>query len=294
MLLVVVLAVGVGALAVLAYRSTAPQPRAAAPEPVPSFTFGSRSPSPTPTAVPAPTPTPAEVAAASVPDRSAERFLSAGSGAMWRGVAGACGATEPLIERSTDGGQTWVDVTPRYRGVRQMAALEVFAPTEAEMIASVGDDCATQALRTFTQGRFWDDYPDLLAAYHYIDPGDAATVVTPDGVIPAPCADARSLRAEGGLLALVCNGSAWVWSGEIWNALPATGVIALDVAGDDVVVAYSAPDSCAGVAVTRFIGAVPSGGESVGCAEGADPATPAAVSVRDAAILWSGDTVFRL
>src|SRR3546814_11031113 len=91
---------------------------------------------------------------------------------MWRGIAGECGAAAPLIERSGDGGQSWEDVTPGYRGIGQVISLDSFAGTEAETVARMGAGCETQALRTFTQGEFWEPYPEVLAASRYADPAE--------------------------------------------------------------------------------------------------------------------------
>lgn len=286
--LVMLLALGVGALALLAYQRTAPQQSQGSSEPVPSFAFGDRTPTPTPTASP-----PVSDGEA-VGTRAEERFLSVGSQAMWRSTAGECGAVEPLVERSNDGGQTWVDVTPRYLGIGQVAALNAFTAADAELVAAMGTACETQALRTFTQGDFWESYPDVLTASRYVDLADATIVSTPAGQLTAPCADPRSLRAEGDLIALVCDGSAWTWSADAWSALPAPSVLALDVVDGAVVIAHVTPDSCSGVAVSRFPATDAATLEPVACAEAADPTTPVALDAQDVLFLWSGPTLFRL
>ena len=120
-----------------------------------------------------------------------------GSGALWRGTAGACGGAAPTLERSRDGGDTWNDVTPRYLGIGQLLSVEAFAGSEAQIVARMGDDCELQALRTFTQGRFWESHPEALAASTYVDPADPTKVVIADADVTAPCATPWGARTDG-------------------------------------------------------------------------------------------------
>ena len=191
----VVAAIGVGTLVASAYEHAAPVPHSGEAAPVPTFTLGVTTPTPTPT----PTPEPAPQLA-----RDTERFLAAGPGAWWRGVAGACGRTPPRVERSTDNGETWTDVTPLYTGAAQLAALSSVGQTEAELVVGVGPDCAPQALRTYTQGEFWEPFPEVLAAYRYVNLADPALVQLRAAASAAPCGDARGLRGQGEVAALVC------------------------------------------------------------------------------------------
>ena len=177
------------------YEHAAPVPHSGEAAPVPTFTLGVTTPTPTPT----PTPEPAPQLA-----RDTERFLAAGPGAWWRGVAGACGRTPPRVERSTDNGETWTDVTPLYTGAAQLAALSSVGQTEAELVVGVGPDCAPQALRTYTQGEFWEPFPEVLAAYRYVNLADPALVQLRAAASAAPCGDARGLRGQGEVAALVC------------------------------------------------------------------------------------------
>ncbi|MFI8594005.1 hypothetical protein ACIGCK_06185 [Microbacterium sp. NPDC078428] len=232
------------------------------------------SPSGEPSAEPTPTATPLEPV-----ERAQERFLAEGSeGVLWRAVAGSCAeGIAPVIERSTDGGLTWNDVTPLYRDIRQVAALSPLAGTQAEVVASLGDDCETQLMRTFTQGRFWEPYPDELAAASYIEPADAATVVLGGEPVAAPCAQARSLAAQEGTAALVCDAEVFTWDGADWAAAGIADAVA-------VTLADSVP-----VAVTRAPGC---GGLQVGST--CTPADPAAPTAASASLLWNADALIPL
>lgn len=280
---VVVLAIVAVVLVVLAMQrvsgADAPEHTAA---PVP--TFGADT-----SATPSPTPEPTS-SAASLYDRSQERFLSIGSGVMWRGVAGACASAEPLLERSTDGGETWTDVTPRYLEIGSLSAVSAFAGAEGEIIASMGAECEVQALRTFTQGQFWAPYPDVLAASTYVDPTDAGSIMRPGGPVAAPCNDARRLRSAGGLTALVCEGVAYVLGADAaWQPLSTDSVTALAVSDGGVIVSHRTA-SCTGLTVTSFEDATNATIEELGCLEVTDPAAPTALIVTDDTLFaWSGD-----
>lgn len=253
------------------------------PNTVPSFTLGVTTPTPEITSEPPAQPAPVQ--------QTSERFLSLGSSAWWRATAGGCGVAEPIIERSVDGGATWSDVTPRYLGIAQVQSLTAFSAVDAEMVAAVGPACEVQALRTYTDGEFWEPYPDVLAVSRYLETDNAGVAVIAGESLPTPCADAAGFRASGDTVALVCNGSAWLRGTTGWTALPPGNVAALTVTGTDVLVAHR-DASCAGVAVSRVSADDPAAAEPVGCVDGADPALPLAVATLGAdVVVWAGNSL---
>ncbi|WP_248240068.1 hypothetical protein [Microbacterium kunmingense] len=255
----------------------------AAPNPVPTFTLGVTTPTPTPTWE-APSPEPQA-------SRADERFLTTGSAVWWRGVAGECGVTEPVIERSDDGGATWTDVTPRYLGIGEVMAMNAFSAADAEMVAAMGPTCEVQALRTYTGGEFWEPYPEVLAASRYLDSADPSLVILLGEPVPAPCPAPTGLRTSGDTAALICDGVAWTRTGANWTPLTPTGVAALTLVGPDIVLAH-ADASCDGTAVSRVAENDLAGPQPVGCAAGTDPASPTAVTIRDGDLLvWSRDAL---
>ncbi|MCR2824246.1 hypothetical protein [Microbacterium sp. zg.Y909] len=272
------LAVGAVALSSAALQHGTPAPATATAAPAPTFTLG-----------PQPVASPTTDAAPPAPDApvfthpgAEERFLSIGPEAMWRASAGECGVTPPLVERSVDGGETWTDVTPTYRGIGQVRSLNAFAGTEAEMIADMGDDCETQYLRTFTQGRFWEPYPELLERATYISPMEPGVIITADGQIDAPCADPWSFRSSGGAVALICDATAFRLANEEWEpVVDAAGTLALD--GGDLLVAHS-DTSCGGLSVTRFGDQA----SSEGCLETSELGAVAAATAGPQTVTWSG------
>ncbi|MCK6079055.1 hypothetical protein KZX37_00310 [Microbacterium sp. EYE_5] len=271
--LVVALAVGVAGLVALALDRGRGDNTVREARPLPTLTPGT-----TPDAEASPTP---EATASPIAAPGAdERFLAAGTDTLWRATAGACGDTAPTVERSDDDGESWVDVTPTYRGIAQVRDLLPFAETEADLVADVDADCETQALRTFTQGTFWSPYEELLPESTYLD---GATAVIDGEPVDAPCETPWSLRAGGDIAALICDGTAWaIESGETSEL--GDGVIALDVLDGDVVAALVTPD-CDGVQLAA-LAPEPADLECVS----AEVSSPAALALSSDAIrLWAGD-----
>lgn len=256
---------------------------AAGPNPVPSFTLG----------VTTPTPTPSPEAATPAPEssRADERFLTTGNDVWWRGIAGECGVTEPLIERSDDGGATWSDITPRYLGIGQIMSLSAFTAIDAEMVAAVGPECEVQALRTYTDGEFWEPYPEVLAASRYVDAAVPSVVVLASASVPAPCPAPTGLRTSGDSAAIICDGVGWARAGADWTALAPLGAVALSFVGSDILLAH-ANDSCVGTAISRVPANDLASSQPIGCAAGTDPAAPTAITAQDGDVLvWSGETL---
>jgi hypothetical protein len=278
--IVAALAIGVIALALLALDRGRPDPVdtgagasiTASPSPSASDAVPSASPS-ADDSIPEPSPVPAPVVA-----RADERFLTLGTdGVMWRATAGDCIAgTTPVIERSNTGGASWNDVTPLYRDITQVARIDPLAGTQAQAVATLTAECTTEALRTFTQGRFWEPYPDELGTMTFIDPLDAGVVVTPGGVVAAPCANARSLR-EDDIVALICDGAVYTLDGPAWLDTGLRDAVALTVAGSSVVAAQTSA-ACAGVTLAGT------------CVAGTDAAAPTALASDGATVwIWNGE-----
>lgn len=279
-LIVVVLVVGVGALSWLAITRTRTPPPTESPRVTP--TMGVATPTPTPTITPTPDPT----ATAEAATGAAQRFLATSEGVLWRAVAGTCGQVEPLLERSTDAGQTWSDVTPRYLGIGQILSLSPYAGDQASMVALMGADCTLEGMRTFTDGRFWEPNDEILASSSYLDPANPAVVVTPAGTLDAPCATPTGVRAAGGTTAVIC-GSSGLQSTDAatWVPLDQAGVLALAVSGDgQITTARADAASCDGMLVAEpgaatCIPSVPT-----------DAAVAVTLDGDGVPWLWSGDT----
>ncbi len=236
----IVLVVAVAALSIAALRQGGgPGDPEATVGPAPTFSYAPRTPAPTPT----PTPT-----AAAAPGAQ-ERFLSVGSEATWRGTAGVCGGIAPLIERSSDGGSTWQNVTPTSKGIAQLQGLSSFGGRNASAVADMGSACSRTTLRTYTDGQFWEPYPDAFAVDTYALPAERAVVV--DGKkITAPCAAPWGVRSTAGMTAMICEGTAYRLDGQRWTVLT-PDARAVAVTSGHVYVAR-ADAACTGIRVSDY------------------------------------------
>ncbi|WES62852.1 hypothetical protein P0L94_10310 [Microbacter sp. GSS18] len=274
----------VGALSVFAWQHGYPTATTASAAPVPTFTLGVRTPTPTPT----------RTAPAVTAPGAEERFLALGSGVMWRATAGACNGAAPMLERSDDGGANWLDVTPGYRDVRQIVALQSFSGTEADIVAGVGDACEVQGLRTYTEGEFWAPDDQVLNTLSYISPSESSTVVTPAGSIDAPCAQPWSVATANDSIAVVCDGTPMVTNGEEWTSfgIPTAHVLA---AGEGELVLVFDDSECEGLALKRSpIDGLAGQETRVICLDVDPTASEASAAIATAggqAVVWAGDSV---
>lgn len=277
------LAVGVVVLATMALQRGEGTGVSGIASPAPSFTFGDL-------ATESPTPSPTPTAEAAPAESADERFLAIDGSQLWRATAGSCAASAPVapvVEMSTDGGRTWTDVTPP--DARQVLNVAAFgAAGQGEVIAATGDACTPTALRTYTAGRAWEAYPDVLAASTYVSPADRSSVVVAGSASAAPCTDARSARTSRTATGIVCGGTAYLRDGGTWTALTDRAV-ALDAVSGTIVVGHVSTACLGGITVTRFTGATPT---ELGCVSNVDATASAALSVLDADLaFWSGEAV---
>ncbi|MGW8481864.1 hypothetical protein ACWGJP_01900 [Microbacterium sp. NPDC055903] len=279
--LVIVLAVVAVVLTALAFLRVGAERGDGDVAPVPTFGV--------PEATPSVAATPSASPAAPEPvDRAQERFIAVGSEAVWRGVAGACGGVAPLLERSTDGGETWTDVTPTYLGIGQLLAVTPFSGSEAQIVAAVGDACEVQALRTFTQGEFWESYPEVLTTADYVDL--AGGIVLGGETVASPCSAPLGLHISDASAAVVCDGVAFAWESSAWAPIGAAGAVAAVPADDGYVVARKV-DACDGILISRSGVAT---GAAETCAEVVDASASMTIAVDgDEVLIWSGDEWLR-
>lgn len=280
--IIVVLGVVVAVLSAMALaRSQAAAPESTA-EPLAVL---SPAPTATPASIATPTPTPPAVQM----DRADERFLSFNGASAWRATAGSCAGDAPLLQRMNDQG-VWVDVVSRAGAPRQIASLDAYGDG-AELVGGVDDACTTASLRTFSAGAEWASYDGALALSRYLNLTDAAVVHTRAGDIAAPCANATGLRALRDVVALVCDGQAWLQTADAWTALGLTNVKSLTIDDTDLIIGHQTAD-CSGLTLTRVSGADIT---AIGCADGVDATQPMALATDgDGLVVWVGDEMIEV
>lgn len=134
-------------------------------EPGTSFTpnpSGSSGASPAPTAVPTTTPPATGAPAASISGKASAKV-------SYRATPGTCSgddtSTDAVIEISTDGGSTWTDVTPSDIRIRAVEKMIVVDESHVDLLAKYGGACTESDVTTYTQGEFWQVYPDRTAQF---------------------------------------------------------------------------------------------------------------------------------
>ncbi|TQL53253.1 hypothetical protein [Subtercola boreus] len=136
--------------------------------PTPSATAG--TPTNTPTATPAPTPSASASPSASpsAPTSAATLMGMADSQVGYRATAGTCTgddtSLDSVIELTTDGGATWTNINPTDLRIRAVEKLVVVDASHVDLLARYGDACTESAVTTYTEGEFWQAYPDRTAA----------------------------------------------------------------------------------------------------------------------------------
>lgn len=224
-----------------------------------------------------------------------ERFLTHDEGALWRGVAGTCGVTAPVIERSVDGGVTWEDVTPVDLAEGQLLALQPFMQTEAQIVALVGAECKLQAMRTFTQGVAWRSYPDVLVSSTYVDPVTPGQVVLQGESRQAPCEAPHGLRELNGSAVLLCEGVAYQLSADSdWQPLSASNVVSAAIIDENTTAAAHLTAECEGIMVAPDASTTEPSTNPAHCIAASEEAAVALTASAESFYVWAGDEWFSI
>ncbi|PPF82738.1 hypothetical protein C5B96_08865 [Subtercola sp. Z020] len=134
----------------------------AAPSSAPSTAPATSAPS-----TPAPSGTPTPGATSAAPAAALTGMASATVG--YRATAGTCSgnstSTDSVIELTTDGGATWTKVNPTDIRIRAVEKINVVDASHVDVLARYGDNCTRSDVTTYTQGEFWQVYPDRTALF---------------------------------------------------------------------------------------------------------------------------------
>jgi photosystem II stability/assembly factor-like uncharacterized protein len=75
-------------------------------------------------------------------------------------MRGSCDGTDAVIELTTDDGATWTNVNPTNIRIRQVDSLVVVDSDHVDLVAYYGESCTLSDISTYTQGEFWQVYPN--------------------------------------------------------------------------------------------------------------------------------------
>jgi hypothetical protein len=244
------------------------------------------TPSPTPSAPPSRTPSPAADA----------RYLFATSPTIaWRATQGSCGATDAVIESSTDGGASWTPHPTGALAVHQVLSLEPVSDTEVTVVGKAGADCATGVFSSFTGGDFWQTYPAQLASKLYFDAAEPTTLTSSGAELPVPCDSVAAIESWNGQALVLCKDVIYQRdsTSNTWLSISTPGAISMSTADGEITLAAAGVSGCAGVAIqTAELPLASASPTTVGCiADLTDPGSLAISQAGTAVWVWSGTGV---
>lgn len=281
---VVVLVVIDIALVTLALGRTAPNSGDQA-GPIPTFSSSAR-PSVTPT--PSGSATPSAGAADGGPAR---RLLSAIDGKeAWRAASTSCSGDKPALERSVDGGVTWVAVVLG-DDVRALTGLRA-TTSGVSILIGVGDDCTTTVRTSTDEGATWAAGQPGAAGAGVSD----TALQLKSGNVDSPCADPVDAY-QGQYTTLVACADDIAWRSGIgsWVTAPIGGIQSIADAGNTYTLARTGSATCAGVEIVSLAAVKVTASSAVspiGCWTGGSSNAPIAIDLADKDLwVWSGGQV---
>lgn len=285
LLIVTLLAVDVVLVAIAATATGVRSHGVLAPIP----TFSSR-----PLGRPTPTPSvpPTATAVGTAPwAATGSRFLVAVNASTgWRATAGSCSGAPAVLERTTDGGATWVAYDLNTVSAHTILYLSGTA-TSVTIVSGAHSSCTATFFGSFTSGKFWAPFPDRMGEASYIDVA-SKTLRIAGATVPAPCSDPRQIISAPKETGVVCSGEleARTVSGT-WITIPIPGLLGAAASPTGFSVAVSDPSACAGVEIKAIDGSPHEGmsATTVGCAAAAAPVDVALAQSGPLLWLWSGD-----
>lgn len=184
----------------------------------------------------------------------ASRFLAADNGtSAWRATQGSCPTGPGVIERTTDGGETWVNVPAASLDLRQIFRFTSLGASSAAVVGTTGDDCALEAFRTFSSGTTWSANAAELAAATYIDPAEPTVVQTPAGPVTPPCPNPRQVVPGTATLTVLCTDQLLSQqSGGAWSSAQVPGALAATSTSDGLTVVSTGVQGCAGLSIATL------------------------------------------
>jgi len=255
------------------------------PAPVPTFQIGNRSEAdPEPEATPAASPVVAD-----------PRFLVAVNESIgWRATPGSCPGGTAIIERTVDGGVTWLPTATNGLDSRQVLSLTSGSASTAQVVARSGEACDVDVFVSFTSGNFWGRYPDRITEFSYIDPNSAGTLQLAGASVDAPC-EPRQVQEAADSIAVACDGAILerIGADTEWATLVVPGLLAIAPRGDGYVAAVTGAEGCAGLSIQSIPQLTANAAaETLSCIAEAATDQVTLTTASDSIWAWAGDRVW--
>ena len=215
----------------------------------------------------------------------------AGNTIAWRATTEDC-ESPMVVQRTGDGGATWVDYPIQSDGGRGILALAAVDETGLRAVAGVGEDCDPVQLESFTSGQFWQPAAEAADLWH-VPPLDPGVLIAPAGAVTAPCGPVSALAwrsndeaavacADGSLFLTADSGATWVDAGA------GPGVAAVAAADDGYTVARVGDESCDGLRIAALDA---EGTAPISCVSSGSSTDVAMAAGGGALWIWAGDEV---
>lgn len=283
------LAVLTALLSIYALRQTRVAGEGESPGPAPTWSNEFA-----PHASPSSTGSPAAIDSAAVVAPNLLSFADALVGV--RGFRGSCGTTTPTLERTPDGGVTWMPLSFGTLSVREILAVSAVSETQVDLVARVGDDCATTVVTSYTSGDFWQSYPDRLTEFTYVDPADPTVIYSEGSQTPSPCAaPLDATRLSESALAVLCEGAVFVAPpGFSFVTVGVTAPLAMSAGQDGatLVMASGETGSCTGIQVAQVAVASAEAPTVQACIDENSLGSLSLATAGTSAWIWAGSTIF--
>lgn len=208
----------------------------------------------------------------------------------WRASSGSCGGESGVVQRTSDGGASWTDVTLDVGG--PVFGIAGASGGRLAVMVGSGASCDPQVRVSDADGTLWAEgrLTDVGSA---IEPAG----IRLDGVAEdAPCARASDAY-QGQFTTLVAcgeDGLRWRNGSSAWAAVRVPGALAVADDGDSYLVARSDVPGCEGVRIDSMqaVG-VTAGTRTVGlgCVTGTSDGPVALGRSGDTVWLWGGHDV---
>lgn len=222
-------------------------------------------------------------------------FLDSSRGA--RALPASCDSDSSRLEVTNDAGENWTTLPVMGVNVRQILSIDYKSESQIDLVATVGEACTPTVVSTYTNGEFWESYPQRLSEKIYSEPTTNDTVIVTGGTSSIPCLATGVSAGSSGAAVVRCAEEVGYLSDErAWVPIFLGQTVAHD-AGDPsgaVTIAQFASGVCQGILVQRISAlAEPRVLEARGCVPDATSDNQYALSVAGSDIwLWDQASVW--
>jgi hypothetical protein len=225
-------------------------------------------------------------------------LLALSATAAWRAPVGSCPGNPVTLEYTTDAGATWKPSTSAGSlGATSVLDLERGLNGAVTAVGQIPDACVPQQLTTISRADKWRPLDGPVTSW-FVVPGSPASITTPAGALPTPCAAVNSLQAGTAVnVAVLCDDERLFRSqdaGVTWDAgFWVPGAVSLSGTKQGYIVAAVGTPMCTGVQLEIFSPkAAPRDRSSAGChATSADLGNVQVAVGADTVWLWVGDEI---